>query len=37
MAIRDSERPTLGPLSFPAVAFNAFVEALTSDDPPVDR
>ncbi|MEU7467042.1 DUF397 domain-containing protein [Streptomyces sp. NPDC044984] len=30
VAIRDSKRPTRGPLSFPAPAFDAFVDALKS-------
>ncbi|MFF7859258.1 DUF397 domain-containing protein [Streptomyces sp. NPDC007904] len=29
-AIRDSKRPTYGPLSFPVPAFDVFVEALKS-------
>lgn len=34
-AIRDSKHPAHGPLSFPAPAFNAFVEALKSGGAPV--
>lgn len=30
-AIRDSKHPAHGPLSFPAAAFDAFVEGLKSD------
>ncbi|MFI1421012.1 DUF397 domain-containing protein [Streptomyces sp. NPDC020731] len=36
-AIRDSKHPTHGPLSFPAPAFSAFVEALKSGSPPASR
>ncbi|MER7486192.1 DUF397 domain-containing protein [Streptomyces sp. NPDC126497] len=35
VAIRDSRHPTRGPLSFPAPAFHAFVEALRSGGAPV--
>ncbi|MFE2277018.1 DUF397 domain-containing protein [Streptomyces sp. NPDC059454] len=37
VAIRDSKHPTHGPLSFPAPAFSAFVEALKSGSSPASR
>ena len=37
-SIRDSKRPTQGPLSFPPAAFAAFVEALKPEaGSPVDQ
>lgn len=37
VAIRDSKHPTHGPLSFPAPAFSALIEALKSGDSPAGR